>query len=78
MVEKLRSAGRLVTEENLGFSVKEIGTQSIRSGVTLSLFLGGFQTFSIMMIERWSSDTFLKYIRKQSEQFIHNSSKRML
>ena len=78
MVEKLRSAGRLVTEENLGFSVNEIGTHSIRSGAAMSLFLGGVQTFSIMMIGRWSSDAFLKYIRKQVEQFTHNSSKRML
>ena len=78
MVEKLRSAGRLVTEENLGFSVNEIGTHSIRSGAAMSLFLGGVQTFSIMMIGRWSSDAFLKYIRKQVEKFTHNSSKRML
>ena len=78
MVEKLRSAGRLVTEENLGFSVKEFGTQSFRSGAAMSLFLGGVQTISIMMIERWSSDAFLKYIRKQGEKFTHNSSKRML
>ena len=78
MVEKLRSAGRLVTEENLGFSVNEIGTHSIRSGAAMSLFLGGVQTFSIMMIGRWSSDAFLKYIRKQVEQFTYNSSKRML
>ena len=41
IVEKLRSAGGLVTEENLGFSVKEIGTHSIRSGAAMSLFLGG-------------------------------------
>ena len=40
MVEKLRSAGRLVTEENLGFSVNEIGTHYIRSGAAMSLFLG--------------------------------------
>jgi len=64
MVEKLRPAGRLVTEENLGFSVKEIETHSIHSGATMYLFLEGVQTFSIMMIGWWSSDAFLKYIRK--------------
>ena len=78
MVEKLRSTGRLVTKENLDFSVNEIGTHSIRSGAAISLFLGCVQTFSIIMIGRWSSDAFLKYIRKQVEQFTHNSSKRML
>ena len=78
MVEKLRSAGRLVTEENLGFSVKEIETHSIRSGAAMYLFLGGVQTFSIIMIGRWSFDAFLRYIRKQVEQLTHNSSKRML
>ena len=77
MVEKLRSVGRLVTVENLGYSVNEIGTHYVCSGAAMSLFLGGVQTFSIMMIGRWSSDAFLKYIRKQVEQFTHNSSKQM-
>ena len=78
MVEKLRSARRLVIKENLGFSVNEIGAHSIRSGAAMSLFLGGVQTFSIMMIGRWSYDAFLKYIRKQVEQSTHNSSKWIL
>eukprot|EP00957_Ditylum_brightwellii_P127090 9689031-Ditylum_brightwellii.AAC.1 len=31
-----------------------------------------------MVIERWPSNTFLRYIRKQVEQFSNNMSKRML
>ena len=31
-----------------------------------------------MMIGRWSSDAFLKYIRKQVEQFSHNVAQRMI
>jgi hypothetical protein len=34
--------------------------------------------YTIMMFGRWSSDTFLRYIRKQVEQFSHNVSKKMI
>ena len=44
----------------------------------MQMFLGECQVYGIMMIGRWSSDAFLRYIRKQVEQFSHNVSQRML
>ena len=75
---KLRSAASVIGEEKLGFTKDEIGTHSLRSGAAMAMYLDGVPTFSIMMIGRWSSDAFLRYIRRQVEQFTHNVSRRML
>ena len=78
MVKALRAACAAVGWEELGFEEHEIGTHSIRSGAAMAMFLGECPVYCIMMIGRWSSDAFLRYIRKQVEQFSHNVSKRML
>ena len=44
----------------------------------MAMYLGGVPVFAIMMIGRWSSDAFMKYIRKQIEQFTFDVSSRML
>ncbi len=44
----------------------------------MAMFLGGCPVFLIMMIGRWSSDAFLRYIRKQVKEFNHNVSQKML
>ena len=44
----------------------------------MAMYLDNVPTFTIMLIGRWSSDAFLRYIRKQVEQFTHNVSTRML
>ena len=75
---KLRAAAAAIGEKRLGFTKDEIGTHSIRSAAAMAMYLDGVPTFSIMMIGRWSSDAFLRYIRKQVEQFTHNVSRRML
>ena len=36
----------------------------------MAMYLGDCPVYSIMMIGRWSSDAFLRYIRKQVEQLI--------
>jgi len=51
---------------------------SIRSGSAMAMYLGGVPVFAIMMIGRWSSDSFMKYIRTQIEEFTFDVSKRML
>ena len=71
-------AASVVGEEKLGFKPDELGTHSVRSGAAMQMFLGECQVYVIMMIGRWSSDAFLRYIRKQVEQFSHNVSRRIL
>ena len=76
--KKLRSAAEKVGEDRLGFHPDNIGTHSICSGAAMAIYLDGVPTFTIMIIGRWSSDAFLRYIRKQVEQFTHNVSCRIL
>jgi hypothetical protein len=78
IVNSLRAAVIAIGEEKLGIMADEIGTHSIRSGAAMAMFLGECPVYVIMMIGRWSSDAFLRYIRKQIEQFSHNVSRRML
>jgi len=44
----------------------------------MEMYLGEIPVYTIMLIGRWSSDAFLRYIRKQVEQFSRNVSKKML
>ena len=52
-------------EERLGFSHKEVGTQSIRSGFAMELYLTKVYLETIMIMGRWESSSFLRYIRIQ-------------
>ena len=74
----LRGAAALFGEDRLGFTIKDIGTHSIRSGAAMAMYLDNVPVYTIMIIGRWSSDAFLRYIRKQVEQFSHNVSSRMI
>jgi len=74
----LRDAVSAIGEDALHIATHEIGTHSIRSGAAMAMFLGGCPVFLIMMIGRWSSDAFLRYIRKQVEEFNHDVSRKML
>ena len=78
MVTSLRAAVEAIGEDKLGFKSSEIGTHSLRSGAAMAMFLDQVAVYVIMMIGRWSSDAFLKYIRKQVEQFSHNVARRMI
>jgi hypothetical protein len=64
--------------DKLGFGPDDIGTHSIRAGAAMAMYLDGVPVFTIMLMGRWSSDAFLKYIRKQVEQFSHNVASRMI
>jgi hypothetical protein len=63
MVANLLKDGIIATgETKLGIHRSEVGTHSIRSGATMATYLAGVPIFSIMLIGRWSSLAFLKYI----------------
>jgi hypothetical protein len=44
----------------------------------MAMYLGGVPVFAIQIIGRWSSDAFMKYIRKQIEELTFDVSARML
>ena len=63
---------------NLGFSSKDIGTHSIRSGGAMALCLTKTEVYTIKLLVRWKSDSFMKYLRKQVQQFLSDISTRMI
>lgn len=74
----LQAAAIIMGEDTLGFKSTELGTHSLRSGAAMAMYLDEVPVYSIMLMGRWSSDAFLRYIRKQVEQFSHNVSSRMI
>mmetsp|Transcript_52765 Transcript_52765/g.78637 ORF Transcript_52765/g.78637 Transcript_52765/m.78637 type:complete len:94 (+) Transcript_52765:186-467(+) len=44
----------------------------------MAMYLAGVPVYTIMLIERWSSDAFLHYIRKQVKEFTLGISRKML
>ena len=55
----LRTVATLIGEDRLGLAVKDIGTHSIRSGSAMAMYLDDVPVYTIMIVGRWSSDTFL-------------------
>ena len=62
----------------LGYSSDEIGTKSIRSAAAMAMFMDDTPVFMIMLMGRWSSDAFLKYLRRQVLEFSKGMSRRMV
>jgi hypothetical protein len=75
---RLRQAADRIGTARLGYTSDEIGTHSIRSGAAMAMYLAGVPAFTIMLIGRWSSDAFLRYIRRQVQEFSAGVSSKML
>ena len=67
-----------IGETKLGILRSKIGTKSICSGAAMAMYLSGVPVFSIMLIRRWSSTAFLKYIWKQVQEFSQWISSKMI
>ena len=78
IVKALRAAVEVAGEVKLGLKASEVGCHSIRSGAAMAMCLDEVPVHTIMMIGRWSSDAFLRCIRKQLKQFSHNVLARMI
>jgi hypothetical protein len=44
----------------------------------MAMYLAGVPVYTIMLLGRWSSDAFLRYIRKQVKEFSAGVSSKML
>lgn len=75
---KLRAAATVLGPDRLGYSADDIGTHSLRSGAAMAMYLNDVPVYTIMLVGRWSSDAFLKYIRRQVQQFSAGVSSRMI
>jgi hypothetical protein len=78
LVNALEGAIDAVGRDRLNIPKGDVGTHSIRSGAAMAMYLGEVPVYTIMMLGRWSSDAFLRYIRKQVEMFSHNVSRKMI
>ena len=61
----LRSAVRSIGEASLGFRASEVSTHSIRSSTTMALLLSRVDVSVIMLLGRWKSASFMRYVREQ-------------
>jgi hypothetical protein len=75
---KIRAAVKALGKDNLGFTENEVGTHSNRSGGAMGMYLSGTPVYTIMLMGRWSSDAFMRYIRKQVLDMSHGISTKMI
>ncbi len=78
LLKRLLLAAASLGPDTLGFTADQIGLHSARSGAAMAMFLAGGPVFTIMLLGRWSSDAFLRYIRKQVKEFSRGISNRMI
>jgi hypothetical protein len=75
---RLKLAAGRIGADRLGFDPNVISAHSIHSGSAMAMYLAGVPAFAIMLIGRWSSDAFLRYIRRQVQEFSAGVSSKML
>jgi len=78
LLKKIRFAASLIGADSLGFTPKQIGLHSARSGAAMAMYLSHVPVCTIMLLGRWSSDAFLRYIRKQVKEFSRGISAKMI
>lgn len=78
IIDAINASAEAIGWDKLGVKKGDFGTHSIRSGGAMAMYLDEIPIFTIMLIGRWSSDAFLKYIRKQVDKFTYNIAKRMI
>jgi hypothetical protein len=78
VLDRIRSAVCFLGKEKLGFSDADVGTHSNRSGGAMGMYLAGTPVYTIMLLGWWSSDAFMRYIRKQVLDMSHRISAKMI
>ncbi len=78
VLTRIRTAVQKLGVDKLGFSELDVGTHSNRSGGAMGMYLGGTPVYTIMLLGRWSSDAFMRYIRKQVLDMSHGVSTKMI
>jgi hypothetical protein len=78
LLHRIRLVADTIGSDELGFTSDQLGLHSARSGAAMAMCLAGVPVFTIMLLGRWSSDAFLRYIRKQVQEFSKGISQRMI
>jgi hypothetical protein len=74
----LRQSLRELNSESLNIKADECGLHSLRSSAAMAMYLNGIPVYTIMLLGRWSSDAFLRYIRKQVTEFSKGVARKMI
>ena len=61
-----------------GLIISQIGLHSLRSPSAMAMYMNHVPVYTIMLLGRWSSDAFLRYIRRQVEEFSSDVAARMV
>jgi hypothetical protein len=77
-LQLLRSYIRSIDHQGLGITPAEIGLHSCRSSAAMAMYLNHIPVYTIMLLGRWSSDAFLRYIRQQVTDFGSDVSSKMI
>jgi len=78
LLKRIRFAATALGSDSLGLTAKKIGLHSARSGAAMAMYLAHVPVFTIMLLGHWSSDAFLRYIRKQVKEFSRGISSKMI
>ena len=78
ILNRIRLAEASLGYEELGFHPEDIELHSAHSGAAMAMYLAGVPVFTIMLLGHWSSDAFLRYIRKQVQEFSKGVSQKMI
>ena len=73
----LRSFMKTV-DKSYGLPAEDIGLHSLRASAAMAMYLNEVPVYTIMLLGRWSSDAFLRYIRKQVTEFSSNVAQKMI
>eukprot|EP00956_Cyclotella_meneghiniana_P040902 scaffold208796_cov66-Cyclotella_meneghiniana.AAC.1 len=74
----IKAAVDAIGPKTLGFTSHDVGTHSNRAGFAMMMYLSGRPVYTIMLLGRWLSDAFLRYIEKQIKEFSKGASEKML
>ena len=64
--------------QEFDFSARDIGNKSLRSGAAMEMFMMNYGATRIMILGRWKSTAFLKYIRSQTLEWTDNMSQDLI
>jgi hypothetical protein len=78
LLKRLRFATTSISPDSLGFTAKEVGLHSAQSSAAMAMYLAHVPVFTVMLLGHWSSDAFLRYIRKQVKEFSSGISSKMI
>jgi hypothetical protein len=78
ILSRIRLAVKAIGKEKLGFTERDVGTHSNRSGGAMGMYLVGTPVYTIMLLGRLSSDAFMRCIRKQVLDMSHGVSAKMI